>query len=112
MYFLRRRHGRKPQSEARRDAAPVGPNSGPSARFDSAVNARHNSANESGALPESQSPYPEAEEPPRPVVIKKAKRQRVAAPLPDDDCKPAGTFRAGTLHIAHASRSQPQQGKF
>ena len=112
MYFLRRRHGRKPQPDARRDAAPMGPNSGPSAGPNSGVEAGLQSAIDSGALQEPQLAYPDAPpEPPRPLVIKKTKRQRAATPPPEDDCKPAGTFRSGTLHIAHGSGSEPQHGK-
>jgi hypothetical protein len=84
MYFLRRRHGRKPPPEARRDAAPLEP----------------------------QPPYPESEEvaPPKPVVITKAKRPRITSPE-DDECKPAGTFRSGTLHIAHGGNGNEHHGK-
>ena len=87
MYFLRRRHGRKPQPDARRDTAPV-----PS--------------------PERKPVYVDEElnEPIRPVVITKAKRARVTAPE-KGDCTPAGTFRSGTLHIARNARSEPQHGK-
>ena len=87
MYFLRRRHGRKPQPEGRREAAPMGPNRGPSAKPDSEVNAGLNSTFGSRPLPEPQLAYHESvdEEPPRPVVIKKAKRPRMATPPPDED---------------------------
>ena len=47
--------------------------------------------------------YAEPEEisPPQPVIKTKPRRARVE--LGEDDVKPAGTFRAGTLHIARAS---------
>lgn len=83
MYFLRRRHGRKPQSETPRESPPV-------------------------AAPLEYA-EPQEIEPPRPVVIRKAKRPRVAAA--EDDCKPAGTFRAGTLHIARAVETAARHGK-
>lgn len=88
MYFLRRRHSRKPQSEARRSDPPV----------------------QGGPLEVTDAYHePEPAEPPKPVVITKAKRQRVADPE-DGDCKPAGTFRSGTLHIARSPRSEPSHG--
>ncbi|MEO8202609.1 MAG: hypothetical protein ABI630_02005 [Betaproteobacteria bacterium] len=78
MYFLRRRHGRKPQSN-RDNALPVLP------------------------VYAEPSAYAEIEEVvvPKPVVITKARRARVAD-TDASDCKPAGSFRAGTLHIAKA----------
>jgi hypothetical protein len=92
MYFLRRRHGRKPQPDARRETVPA-----------PAAFVPHS---------EPQPHYAEAEqpEPIRPVVIKKAKRPRITTPA-EDDCKPAGTFRSGTLHIANGARNEPQHGK-
>jgi hypothetical protein len=42
---------------------------------------------------------PEETATPRPVVITKARRARPEL-AEADGCKPAGTFRAGTLHIA------------
>lgn len=94
MYFLRRRHGRKPQPDARRDTAPV-----PSP-VSNAPSSEH------------ETPYADEEhnEPIRQVVITQAKRPRVTAPE-KGDCKPAGTFRSGTLHIAGNARSEPQHGK-
>jgi hypothetical protein len=93
MYFLRRRHGRKSNSDTRRDTPPP---ASPPAQF--------------------MEPEPvyaaELEEPvaPKPVVIKKAKRPRIESTA-EEDCKPAGTFRSGTLHLARASRSEPTHGK-
>ncbi len=84
MYFLRRRHGRKPQSETRRESPPV-------------------------AAPLEYA-EPQEIEPPRPVVIRKAKRPSVAV-AEDEDRKPAGTFRAGTLHIARAAETDARQGE-
>jgi len=92
MYFLRRRHGRKPP-EARRDTQEP----------------RH-------AQTEAPAPYeaPEVEREPvtpaRPKVITKARRQRTAQPG-EEDCKPAGTFRAGTLHLDRPAESDARHGK-
>ena len=85
MYFLRRRHGRKPGSDQRRDKPP-------------AV-AQQQQQPQPPAMPI----YAEPEEisPPQPVIKTKPRRARVE--LGEDDVKPAGTFRAGTLHIARAS---------
>lgn len=85
MYFLRRRHGRKPGSDQRRDKPP-------------AV-AQQQQQPQPPAMPI----YAEPEEisPPQPVIKTKPRRARVE--LAVDDVKPAGTFRAGTLHIARAS---------
>lgn len=89
MYFLRRRHGRKPPTEARRDTPPA-------------------------VLPPTyHDPEPDPQLPPepaRPVVITKTKRQRVAEAA-EEDFKPAGTFRAGTLHIPGSRQSQQGAGK-
>lgn len=89
MYFLRRRHGRKPQSDQRRNNPPV--------------------AVQPAALPI----YAEPEEnvSPRPVVITKARKARPEL-TEVSDCKPAGTFRAGTLHIpARADGGGASHGK-
>lgn len=85
MYFLRRRHGRKPGSDQRRDKPP-------------AV-AQQPQQHQPPAMPI----YAEPEEvpPPQPVIKTKPRRARVE--LPEDDFKPAGTFRAGTLHLARGS---------
>jgi hypothetical protein len=89
MYFLRRRHGRKPAPEARREPEqPAAPG-----RFEEPERESH--------------PMPIA--PARPKVVTKARRQRVTAQ--EDDCKPAGTFRAGTLHLDHSAESQAGHGK-
>lgn len=104
MYFLRRRHGRKTQSDQSRDQ-----------RRDKPPAAAQVPAMPVYAEPE-QDPArpiyaePEETEPPRPVVIKKARRSR-ADQAEIDDCKPAGTFRAGTLHIARIPSSGASQGK-
>jgi hypothetical protein len=99
MYFLRRRHGRKPQPDARRETSPA-PAPAP---FVSHSEVPH-------SQPEPHFSEADQAEPIRPVVIKKAKRARIATPV-EDDCKPAGTFRSGTLHIANGARNQPQHGK-
>ena len=90
MYFLRRRHGRKPQSDQRRDKPPA------------PIQAQ------ASAMPI----YAEPEEitPPQPVVVTKTRRSR-AALAESDDCKPAGTFRAGTLHIARADFPNKSQAE-
>ena len=87
MYFLRRRHGRKPGSDQRADQRRDKP---------------------PAVVQQQQQPpampiYAEPEEhtPPQPVIKTKPRRARVE--LPEDDFKPAGTFRAGTLHIARGS---------
>jgi hypothetical protein len=90
MYFLRRRHGRKTPPEARREA----PQAEPPARYEPA--------------PDRFDPEPIA--PLQPKVITKAKRQRIASP-DEEDCKPAGTFRAGTLHLQRPAVSQSRHGK-
>ena len=90
MYFLRRRHGRKTPTEPRREApqaevpAPYEP---AQARFD-----------------------PEPVAPAQPKVITKTRRPRIASPE-EEDCKPAGSFRAGTLHLQHRAVSQSRHGK-
>jgi hypothetical protein len=92
MYFLRRRHGRKPP-EARRHTPEPQP-----------------------AQPEAPARYeaPEAEHEPvapaQPKVITKTRRQRTAQPG-EEDCKPAGTFRAGTLHLDRPADSHARHGK-
>ncbi len=85
MYFLRRRHGRKPGSDQRRDKPPA------------VAQQQHQ------PQPPAMPIYAEPEEisPPQPVIKTKPRRARVE--LGEDDVKPAGTFRAGTLHIARAS---------
>jgi hypothetical protein len=92
MYFLRRRHGRKSNSDTRRDSPP--PVSAPPQYIE----------------PEPFSAELEEPAPPKPVVIKKAKRPRIESTA-EEDCKPAGTFRSGTLHIARATRSEQSHGK-
>ena len=89
MYFLRRRHGRKPQSEARAEPRREAPPAPPETSMDFVEQ--------------------DAAEPPKPVVITKPKRQRVL-PGTDEDAKP-GTFRSGTLHLAHGNRQEPSHGK-
>ena len=92
MYYLRRRHGRKPQSDQSRDKPPA------------AVTTQ---------APPAMPIYAESEEtqPPRPVVvITKTRRARTALPE-SDDSPPAGTCRAGTLHIARANESGASHGK-
>lgn len=95
MYFLRRRHGRKTHPEARRETPQP-----PAAVRDE--------------VPANREEMSEAElenlGPPRPTVITKVRRPQSAAPA-DDDCKPAGTFRAGTLHIDRSAQSQERHGK-
>jgi hypothetical protein len=91
MYFLRRRHGRKPQTDQNRDQ-----------RRDRPPATVQASAMRPSAMPPSAMQiYGEPGETvtPRPVVITKARRARPEL-AEADDCKPAGTFRAGTLHIA------------
>lgn len=83
MYFLRRRHGRKPSPEARRETPPA------------EVPTRH----------EAQEQEPEQIAPAPPKVITKTKRQPVTSPS-DEDCKPAGSFRAGTLHLDRSAEPQ------
>lgn len=92
MYYLRRRHGRKPQSDQSRDKPPA------------AVTTQ---------APPAMPIYAEPDEtqPPRTVVITKTRRARTAQPESDDDSPPAGTFRAGTLHIARANESGASHGK-
>ena len=92
MYYLRRRHGRKPQSAQRSDTPPV--------------------VQPEVAPLDPQSGYPEPQDlaPPRPVVITKPRRPRVDTPE-DENCPPAGTFRAGTLHIARAIQSSASHGE-
>jgi len=85
MYYLRRRHGRKPQSAERREQ-PLG--------VASTIDDRK----------------PDQPPPRRTVVITKPKRVRVALPE-DEDCMPAGTFRAGTLHVPQAAEGAPNHGK-
>ncbi len=102
MYFLRRRHGRKNQSDqrARRGNPP------PQAMQGEPQQMMHQ-------------PYPEPVEyrqeeelvAPRPVVITKTRRARVEMPEEANDFAPAGTFRAGTLHIAHAAQAAERHGK-
>jgi hypothetical protein len=89
MYFLRRRHGRKPQTP--RDTQPRAPVESPAAGYPA-----------DQALPDPAEFEPA--EPARPVVVTKTKRQRAVTPE-QDDVKPAGTFRSGTLHIAHGRPS-------
>lgn len=92
MYFLRRRHGRKPPTEARRETLPA-------------------QAPATYEAPERErEPEPEPVAPPRPKVITKAKRQRIALPG-EEDCKPAGTFRAGTLHLDRRAEAHARHGK-
>jgi hypothetical protein len=90
MYFLRRRHGRKASPEARREA----PQAEAPARYEP---------------PQARS---EAEPiaPAQPKVITKARRPSIASPS-EEDCKPAGTFRAGTLHLERPAQSQARHGK-
>lgn len=88
MYFLRRRHGRKPPSEARRETPPA----------------------EAPTRYETLDPEPDQIAPARPTVITKTKRPRVAS-ASDDNCKPAGTFRAGTLHLDRSAEPQSRHGK-
>ena len=90
MYFLRRRHGRKPPPEARR----VAPRAEVPAR-----NVTLEAESES-----------EPVAPARPKVITKPRHQRIASPG-QEDCKPAGTFRAGTLHLERPAESQAKHGK-
>ncbi len=101
MYFLRRRHGRKSQPDARRQPAPA---QAPEASHEASHAAPNHHQHSEPAYPEMEQP-----EPVRPVVITKPKRPRVT-PAADDDVKPAGTFRSGTLHI-HGNRREPQHGK-
>ena len=91
MYFLRRRHGRKPGSDQRADQ-----------RRDK-LPAVVQQQQQPPAMPPAMPTYAEPEEhtPPQPVIKTKPRRARVE--LPEDDFKPAGTFRAGTLHIARGS---------
>ncbi len=100
MYFLRRRHGRKPQSDQSRDQRRDKP--------PGAVNTQAPPATMTNAEPV----YAELEQTqaPRPVVITKARRARTALPQPEDT-PPAGTFRAGTLHIARANETGASPGK-
>jgi len=90
MYFLRRRHGRKAPPEARREApqaeAPVR-HEPPEDRFE-----------------------PESVTPAQPKVITKTRRAPMASPS-EEDCKPAGTFRAGTLHLHRPAESHARHGK-
>ena len=94
MYFLRRRHGRKPHSEARRDPSP----------------AEAPARNEPHARNEAPYLEPDQVTAVRPTVITKPKRPRVATPAEGADCKPAGTFRAGTLHLDRPAE-QARHGK-
>jgi hypothetical protein len=82
MYFLRRRHGRKPP-EARRETPPAET----PVRYEA-----------------SQAAEPEEIAPARPTVITK-RRQRIASPA-EEESKPSGTFRAGTLHLGRSSEPQ------
>ena len=102
MYFLRRRHGRKTQSDQSRDQRRDKPPAAVTPAFGTPAVAQ------APAFPVYVEP--EEAEPPRPVVIKKARRSREAL-AEADDCKPAGTFRAGTLHIARIPSSGASQGK-
>lgn len=88
MYFLRRRHGRKPPTGARREVQPP------------EVPARY----------EAPEPEHEASPPPTPKVITKPPRHRIELES-EADCKPAGTFRAGTLHIDRSQPSDARHGK-
>jgi len=88
MYFLRRRHGRRPPPEARREIPPV----------------------QAPAAYEPPKPEPEPVAPARPKVITKTRRQRIDSPS-DEGCKPAGTFRAGTLHLDRNAESHARHGK-
>lgn len=96
MYFLRRRHGRKSQSDQSRDQ-----------RRDKPPVVTQAPATQAPAMPI----YAEAEEntAPRPVVITKTRRARTELPE-SDDSKPAGTFRAGTLHIARVNETGASHG--
>ncbi len=88
MYFLRRRHGRKPPPEARREVPqPEAP-----ARY------------------EAPEPGHEASPSPTPKVITKPPRHRIE-PESEAGCKPAGTFRAGTLHIDRSQPAEASHGK-
>jgi len=88
MYFLRRRHGRKPPPEARRESPPA----------------------QAPVIYEAPEPLPEPVAPARPKVITKARRQRIDSPA-EEDCKPAGTFRAGTLHLGRNAEVHARHGK-
>lgn len=102
MYFLRRRHGRKPPPGVQRQpqAAEVLPTH----------DTRDEQRRDGGRAPLEFHTDPEPIAQVQPKVITKARRPRVAAPE-NGDCKPAGTFRAGTLHLDRASHSQARQGK-
>ena len=87
MYFLRRRHGRKPP-EARREMPPA----------------------ETPVPHEAPYAEPEPIAAARPTVITKTRRQRTALTA-QEDCKPAGTFRAGTLHLERSAEPQARHEK-
>ena len=101
MYFLRRRHGRKPPPDAQRQ---------PHADTLVTHDTRNEVPRDDGRAPLEFHADPEPVAPPQPKVITKTRRPRVAVPE-EADCKPAGTFRAGTLHLDRASHSQARHGK-
>lgn len=93
MYFLRRRHGRKNQTDQRaRRGNPPPTLQGETQQM------------QQQAYPEPAEYQQEELVAPRPVVVTKARRARVEMPEEANDFTPAGTFRSGTLHIAHHSR--------